>query len=111
MDSAQTGEKPNHGAIRDAGLHMAMLAQKDLNWKALAGKDAAAVIAAFHKERGSLLDTVLTLMDPSDPHYSEYRLQSLVGSCLTFADRAVTRVSARSRVAEGLPSVRWFLCP
>ena len=56
--------KADHGSIREGGMHLAMLAMKDVKWKtALEGDDAARIIWSFHDECGncgSLLSTVLT---------------------------------------------------
>ena len=48
--------KSDHGAIREGGMYLAVLAMKDLTWKkALEGPDAARITSSFHAERDSLL--------------------------------------------------------
>lgn len=73
----------DHGALREAGMFLALLAMKDLNWKkALEGERSAEVIESFHKERDSLLGTVLEIVDEDDPQYLEKHNQAISGRYL-----------------------------
>ena len=59
-------------ALRDAGLFLALLAQKDMKWeKILNSKDASLAISAFNAERDSLLDHVLEVITTDDPRYEQ----------------------------------------
>jgi hypothetical protein len=79
----QTGKNVDECALRDAGMFLALLAQKDMKWdKVLKGKDSALAIAAFHAERDSLLDHVLELITPDDPRYQRAVEEAISGRFL-----------------------------
>ena len=66
-------------------MYLTMLAMKDLKWKkkAVEGPDAARTISSFHDEHGSLLSTVLTLVEKGDPEYDELYQLAVTVRCLS----------------------------
>ncbi len=89
FETAKQGKTVDHGALRDGAMFLAMLAQKDISWKkALASKDSNAVIESFHKERDSLLSTVLQFVDRDDPEYDELYKAAITGRYLLDVKRS-----------------------
>ena len=75
--------KVDNSVLTEAGFHLAMMSQKDMNWKkALQGPESAKAIAAFQAERDSLLSTVLTLVDELDPEYETLKAIAITGRYL-----------------------------
>jgi hypothetical protein len=82
-DFKEAMPKMDYCALIEASHYLCLMAQKDMNWKkALQGPDAAAIIHAFEKERESLLSTVLTLIDKTDPRYEELLRIAITGRYL-----------------------------
>ena len=80
---SQQGPSVDHCVLREAQTWLALIAQKDMSWKkALASEERDKVIEAFHKERDSLLDTVLVPISKDDSNYAKYYDLAITGRYL-----------------------------
>jgi hypothetical protein len=69
--------------LMQASRHLAMVAQKDLNWKqVLSGPDRDSAVAAFQAERDSLLDCILIPIEPGHPEYQTALAEHCTGRYL-----------------------------
>ena len=70
LSDYQKEEPKDVQAVLQACFMMAMMAQKDMNWKvALEGPNRERAIQAYNDEVRSLESTILTRLHPDDPEY------------------------------------------
>ena len=76
-------ENVDHYSISQACGYLALMAQKNIQWKeALAGDDRDKAIAAFNAERDSLMSTILELLTQDHPEYETAVKEAVSGRYL-----------------------------